>query len=108
MSIYQSKSIRGKLAHRKEKSEYDDLIIAIIKQAADDYRLALRGGSDRKYKPSVEEIESFFRSSFYAMLTDIPGEMIIDKLKQEFLEENNRGKETNTKQGGVQKGTQTN
>ena len=76
----------------KEKTEYDDLIIAIIKQAADDYRLALHGGRDRLYQPTVTEIESFFRSTWYSLLTDVDGEMIIKRLKEEV--EANDGKKT--------------
>ena len=64
---------------------YENLANAIVAQAANDYRAALNGtGYD--YKPAdkvIVEIEKFFHSSFYRMLTKVKGEYLIERLKQE-------------------------
>lgn len=64
---------------------YRDLFNAIILQAVNDYRNALRGIGYGRYSPEkvVEECEQFFRSSYYGMLTKIDGEYLILRLKQE-------------------------
>lgn len=67
---------------------YENLANAIILQAAKDYRAALRKlkrnpqNKDAKY--TISEVERFFRSDWYKMLTDVDGELIIKKLREEF------------------------
>lgn len=67
---------------------YENLANAIVIQACNDYRAALDGiGYD--YKPAdavIKELEKFFRSSYYRMLTKVNGEYLLDRLKQEHLE----------------------
>ena len=65
---------------------YKNLAAAIVEKAVIDYRKALR--QVRKH-PNNEfalsekaEIERFFRSSWCRMLTDIDGEVIIEKIQQ--------------------------
>ena len=66
---------------------YENLANAIILRAAEDYRKALR----RYYKhPEKEDclkekvaIEQSFRSGWFAMLTNINPEMLIQKLNKE-------------------------
>ena len=63
---------------------------AIIVQAADDYRNALRGkGCDGKTPNRVKrECERFFRSDYFTILTKVSGEYLIDKLRNEVQNEN--------------------
>lgn len=60
---------------------------AIIVQAADDYRTALRCLKiNPNHKPSLQtlqEVECFFRSEWYQMLTSVDGEMIMRKIREE-------------------------
>ena len=60
---------------------------AIIIQAAEDYRTALRClRINPDHKPSLEmlqECERFFRSEWYQMLTTVDGEMIMRKIREE-------------------------
>ena len=67
---------------------YENLANAIVVQAANDYRAALDGiGYD--YKPAeavLKELEKFFLSSYYRMLTKVKGEYLMERLKQEHLE----------------------
>ena len=60
---------------------------AIIVQAVDEYRAALRiqhkVPSNARAKAAIEEIEHFFRSEWFSFLTRVDGEMLIRKLKEE-------------------------
>lgn len=65
----------------------ENLCNAIIIQAAKDYREALRkprvGGV---YSGKVKtEVERFFRSHWYTMLTDLDGEVILEGLRNEEI-----------------------
>lgn len=66
---------------------YQKLANAIIVMAADDYRelcnagkLKMKVGS--KYT-SIDSIEDFFRSDYYKSLTELDGEYLLEKLKEE-------------------------
>lgn len=61
-----------------------NLTNAIVLQACKDYRTALKWED----KPTIREVERFFRSEWYKMLTTIDGEFLIDKLKKEYKNEN--------------------
>ena len=67
---------------------YRNLANAIIVQAADDYRDALNGKSYNKYPPSkiAKDIEKFFLSDDFEILTKVKGEYLLDKLKAEHKE----------------------
>ncbi|MCD7716078.1 MAG: hypothetical protein LUI39_06475 [Lachnospiraceae bacterium] len=60
---------------------------AIIIQAVKDYRMALRtlkkNPDCMSAKDTRREIEQFFRSQWYMMLTDVDGEFLIQKLNEE-------------------------
>lgn len=61
---------------------YLDLANAIVTQAANDYRDAL----NRNHPRRLLEIEKFFRSKWYRILTKVDGEYLIEKLKKEHIE----------------------
>lgn len=61
---------------------YKELANAIILQAAKDYRKALKY-DERGHK---REIEKFFRSGWFSILTNVSGEMLIQKLRAEVKE----------------------
>lgn len=67
---------------------YERLANAIIIQAANDYRLALRKkkGNPRNSEANrdVNEIERFFRSGWYQVLTAVDGEHLMDKIRREI------------------------
>ena len=60
---------------------YERLANAIILQAVADYRVALKKikahPKDRKAIDEALEIERFFRSGWYGMLTDLDGEYLM-------------------------------
>lgn len=66
---------------------YESLGNAIILQAVKDYRAALRRiKHNPKNRIAIDEallIEKFFRSQLYAVITNIDGEFLIDKLRAE-------------------------
>lgn len=66
---------------------YTELANAIILQAVKDYRSALRCLSVNPHNHTAEadknEVERFFRSQWFSMLTAIDGEMLIRSLREE-------------------------
>ena len=65
---------------------------AIIVQAAKDYRAALRGKTVDEISPGVmvHECEKFFRSSWFMVLTDLDGEVLIEAIQNEVKHEKYR------------------
>ena len=68
-------------------TNYEDLANAIVLQAAKDYRVALKSlranPRNRKALSDKEELEQFFRSQWFTVLTSLDGETLIRSLKQE-------------------------
>lgn len=68
---------------------YEDLANAIILQAIRDYRVALRVlhkyPNDSSAQYQVKDIERFFRSEWFSVLTSACPEEIIRKIRQEDL-----------------------
>ena len=66
---------------------YENLANAIIVQAAKDYQKALRQlRRNPKYTAAAytkQEVERFFHSQWFQMLTDTDGRMILENLKKE-------------------------
>ena len=66
---------------------YENLANAIILLAVKDYRRALKLLSKNPHSRSaiaaVNEMERFFRSDWYEILTSVDGEMLIRKLREE-------------------------
>ena len=63
---------------------------AIIIQAADDYRVALRrlklNRMSREYRQVKEDCERFFQSEWYEVLSNVDGKMIMNRIQKEELE----------------------
>lgn len=72
---------------------YQNLANAIILQAVDDYRRALRDqrcyGHYGTFKYMRQDCEDFFRSSYFQLLTKCDGEYLICRLKEEYKHECN-------------------
>ena len=72
------------------ENPYERLGNAIVIQAARDYRTALKKlKKNPKNKEVIEEalqIEKFFRSPFYQVLTFVDGEYLISQLRKETTE----------------------
>jgi len=66
---------------------YEKLANAIVIQAAKDYRAAAkklkRNPRNQAAQAEIDSIERFFRSQWYEVLTDVPGELLIRKLREE-------------------------
>ena len=58
---------------------YEMLAVAIIVQAYDDYKKALK----RKDRREIKSIERFFYSDFYSLLTSIEPSYLINNAKRE-------------------------
>ena len=76
---------------------YERLANAIVLQAVADYRTALKKikahPKNRQAIDEALEIEKFFRSGWYQMLTGVDGEFLIRKLQEEIRQsESIRGK----------------
>lgn len=70
-----------------EFEPYENLANAIIISAAKDYWVALRrqmrhpGGQETKH--TVDRLESFFRSAWFGVLTDVDGEYLMARIRKE-------------------------
>ena len=66
---------------------YQDLANAIIILATKDYRRALKRfmilPSSDSTKYEIKQLETFFQSDYYKLLTSLDGEILMEKLKQE-------------------------
>lgn len=66
---------------------YQRLANAIVEQAAKDYRSALKAlarDSDNAYiQDEAKSLERFFRSRWYGILTNVDGDYLMDKLREE-------------------------
>lgn len=68
-------------------TNYENLVNAIILQAVKDYRMALKSlkanPRNRTAMADKDEIERFFRSDWFSVLTSVDGEMLIRSLQME-------------------------
>ena len=69
------------------ENNYQNLANAIVLQAVNDYRKALRRNKKHPYKKEylseMRSLEYFFRSNWFAALTNINPKMLVSKLKAE-------------------------
>ena len=72
------------------ENPYEQLANAIVLQAVSDYRRALRKvKKNPKNREAIEDtlqLEKFFRSEWYQVLTSVDGEYLIEKLREEVSE----------------------
>ena len=72
------------------ENPYEKLANTIILQAVSDYRAALKkvkkNPKNRDAIDGVLQIEKFFRSEWYQVLTSVDGEYLIDRLGKEVSE----------------------
>lgn len=72
------------------ENPYEKLANAIILQAVSDYRAALKKAKKNpKNRDAIDEalqIEKFFRSEWYQVLTSVDGEYLIDRIRKEVSE----------------------
>lgn len=72
--------------NRDFEAGYRGLADAIILKAAEDYKVALTVTMGRHPSESdlekVIELEKFFRSKWFKVLTDLDGEYIIEKIRE--------------------------
>ena len=70
---------------------YTDLANAIIVQAVKDYEKALkklrRNPGNKKAKEDLRELESFFFSEWYRVLTDLNATYLLRKVREQFESE---------------------
>lgn len=63
----------------RPKNPYELLANEIVLRAVEDYRLALK----HHVQDVIAECERFFRSRWYRVLTNVDGEFLIQKLRNE-------------------------
>jgi len=70
-----------------EITNYENFANAIILQAVKDYRMALKclkaNPKNRTARADKDEIDRFFRSQWFKVLTSVDGEMLIRSLCME-------------------------
>ena len=66
---------------------YENLANAIVLQAVKDYREVLARAASHSakdcYRRSKDDLERFFRSGWFGVLTNLDPELLIGRLKQE-------------------------
>ena len=70
---------------------YQRLANGIVEKAVEDYRTALEGNRIEPSSPcnkTITECEKFFKSEWFMTLTNVDGQMIIDKVKGEVYGSN--------------------
>jgi len=87
----QSKQRWKQMASKKlSENPYEALANAIVLQAVNDYRAALKKvKKNPQNKTAIDEalqIERFFKSQWYQTLTSVDGEYLINKLRKEASE----------------------
>ena len=69
------------------ENPYEALANAIVLQAVNDYRTALKkvkkNPDNRTALDEALQIEKFFRSQWYQVLTSVDGEYLINRLRRE-------------------------
>lgn len=69
--------------------DYEQLANAIIEQAADDYRRAVKKNfkypNKEEIRERVYELERFFHSEWFGILTEADGDYILRRLKKECV-----------------------
>ena len=69
------------------RDNWEDFANAIILKAVDDYRLASRRirniPDDEKSRKRIREVEWFFRSEWFRLLSDVDGSTILCNLRRE-------------------------
>ena len=69
------------------KDNWEALVNAIVLKAVDDYRKARRRvrrfPGQKGAQEMIREVERFFRSRWFQMLTDTDGRIILENLKKE-------------------------
>lgn len=72
------------------ENPYEALANAIVLQAVNDYRAALKkvkkNPNNREALDEALQIERFFRSQWYQVLTSVDGEYLINRLRREASE----------------------
>lgn len=72
---------------KKVTNPYEDLANAIILQAVKDYRQALislqKHTKNTKAQSIKKDVERFFLSGWFVELTDLDGQMLLNKLQKE-------------------------
>lgn len=72
------------------ENPYEALANAIVLQAVNDYRAALKkvkkNPNNRTALDEALQIERFFRSQWYQVLTSVDGEYLINRLRREVSE----------------------
>ena len=72
---------------------WENLATSIVMQAVEDYRRVIRGkrileqGKEHNRKKIIEEIEEFFLSDWFYILTNVDGQTILKRLRREYYNE---------------------
>ena len=66
-----------------DQKAFENLAIAIVWQAVEDYKEAVKAGKEKK----IKELEKFFKSKWCSTLAFNNGEYILNRVKKEITEE---------------------
>ena len=76
------------IVNKQAGDSYENLANAVIAQAAEDYRRLLKRAkkspANREVLDEALQIERFFRSGWYQRQTNVDGEFLIRKLREDI------------------------
>jgi hypothetical protein len=65
-----------------EQEAFENLAIAVVGQAVEDYKEAVKNGKEKR----IAEVERFFKSKWGSMLTFNNGAYVLNRVKKEMEE----------------------
>ena len=86
------KNEKAKIKEEVNYDPYEELGNAIVIQACNDYKKAYkqslrRSGIVGEADEELAELEEFFRSDWYKQLTEVDGEYLMERLRNEVLKQ---------------------
>ena len=86
------KNEKAKIKEEVNYDPYEELGNAIVIQACHDYKKAYkqslrRSGIVGEADEELAELEEFFRSDWYKQLTEVDGEYLMERLRNEVLKQ---------------------
>ena len=83
-----NRKIRDKYADGDIDTCYNSLCLAIVEQAVKDYKKALKAEmkcGDQNARRAIRELETFFKSDWFAEISSLDGRLLIKNVRKIIL-----------------------
>ena len=88
MKKCRNRKIRDKYADGDIDTCYNSLCLAIVEQAVKDYKKALKAEmkcGDQNARRAIRELETFFKSDWFAEISSLDGRLLIKNVRKIIL-----------------------